>query len=382
MGFIKRHMWLVATLGAMVVLSALCVVFLFLWQGRYQAYAKVLEKSKRQLSGGAQYYNEEAAEKLKGAARFREEKHKELLNYLRQVKWTELIPHIFPKYKSDTQVYNFKIKYKGALQDFMKTLGAASFEPGKAPPLTRVQMYVRSDAFFKDAWIEQTALPPTPEMIMKKLRDSQDDLWLQETIVGAIKRTNDLYFAAMGTAEDNQTVATAVVKELHEIRIGAQYLPTNRFMGGSRGRRFLYAGEKADEFAGLTLAPSTEEEQVDKRAPTLTGRASDNCNRRYFVLPFRVTAIVDAGNYAELIRQLTGTRSFITILDVNYEVIPEVESAYRSFGLMRSDQTTRHEVYGRDRPLARVTLWGESLLFRIDGGRPTVSAPESESGKS
>jgi len=382
MGFLKRHLWLVATLGAMVVLSAVAVVLWSSYRGRLANREGVLKRSEAALRQMRYYYNRNTARKLEAATKLRQGELSDILDYLRrQSKWEPLIPGIFPRYRNEAQVFEFKYKYREKLNEFMDLLGAVNPAPEGGADVLKAVMFTRPEAFFKAEWINQNVLPDNPDEVMKRLRESQDDLWLMEDVVRAIRRTNDRYFEVMEIEPADQTVAHAVVKELHSIEIGADKVDLARTVGMGRGRRYLFIGQET-EAPGMrpgmgTRSPSREPQEVVGRAMTLTGRASDTSKGRYWVLPLKVTVIADAGNYAELLRELTGTRSFITVDNLTYEVIPETESAYRSFNLMQPKEATRIEVYG-DRPLARVTLWCESLVFRVTGARPTVPPPPKD----
>jgi hypothetical protein len=382
-------MWLVGLVAGMVILSGAAAALLVVNHGRRSSRATVLEKSLDALRRESQYYNPAAAKALDEATAFRQKQLNEIVTHLRQdSQWEPLIPGIFPAYRTRTQVYNFKLQYPGKLKEFMARLGAADPNDETRSPLEMPMMHANPvTSFYTADWISKTELALTREALMKQLRHSQDDLWLQEDIVAAIKRTNDLYFETLAIPEEKRTIQKAVVKELQRVTIGVQRGDGSSYSpyGGSsrRGQRYLYAGEQqSDDFAmGGTAQPAQPAEaETDKLAMTLTGRASDNNQGRYWVLPFSVTVTADAGNAMELVRQLTGTRSFITIVNVRYEIIPETENAYRSMGMMMPKLDTRTVVYG-NRPLARLTLWGESLIFHVEGARPTVPPkPKTEGG--
>ena len=380
MSLVKRHLWLVVILGVMVVLSAGAVVLMVLFQGKAAARQAVLAKSQSvlQTMGGA-IYKDQTAEALVAAADFRKQKLADIENYIRTSgQWTPLAPTIFDRH-TDTDVYAFRNAYKGrGFQELRQTLNAFVWDSAKGlidPEAQFATMYVAADAFHKHPWLDAPTLPRDEDEVMLRLRESQDDLWLMQDIVGAIKRTNDMFFAlAEVPPEDQKKLEFSAIKELRRIDIGAQAVGLGR--GGYEGAtsRYLYIETPT---GGATSA--SEEKQTDSKAMTLSGRASDNAKGRYRVLPFRVVVVGDAGNAPELIRQLTGTRSFITVLNVRYEMIPDVETQYRSY-LLRPEIKTRNVVYG-SRPLARLTLTCESLVFRLDKARPTVPPAPSESQK-
>lgn len=385
MELIKRHMWLVVTLAVMVVLSAGACVAMAMYKGRGDGYVAVLAKSYKVLSGINVFYTDEASRALNETTQHRKKQIATIEKFVLQSgKWRPLVPGIFPRYRSNPDVYKFKERYrKDKFTEFRETLGGVTWDNEKGATGLLPQdatMYIRSDAFYKDPWIDQGTLGPDRKRIMQQLIERQDDLWLQEDIVAALKRSNDTCFDSDGVDADKRTVAAAVVKELHAIRIGVQFMPRGR--SSRRSTRYLYIGDEptdaSTDYYGMGGAAEEQEAtDVEGQALTLTGRASDNNGQRYYVLPFKVVLIVDAGKWPEIVRQMTGSRSFITVLNVEYEQIPEVESAYRG-KLARSDPKERVFVYGR-RPIGQLTLWCESLVFRLKGARPTVLAKARKS---
>jgi hypothetical protein len=244
-------------------------------------------------------------------------------------------------------------------------------------------------SFYTAPWIPEKTLREgaggltQQQVVQGLLRDSQDDLWLQEDIVWAIKRTNDTHFDGLQLEKSQRKVATAVVKELLEILIGADNVDRGRtggMMGGTRPGRYRYLTEPGAKSPGTMGAASAGEPETTARGQTMTGRVTNNNGNRYQVLPFRVRVIADAGNYLELVRQLTGSRSFITVENVQYDIIPEKEEAYRGARMMRPNMADRTEVYGV-RPLAVVTVWAESLVFAIPGARPTTPVKAEAAAK-
>lgn len=412
MSFVKRHLWLAIILGVMVVLSVGAIVVLVLFQTKASARQGVLVKSQTMLRSIDSYYKDETGEALVAAATFREKKLADIENYIRtQGQWVPLMPGIMPPklyYKdeagkrhsvekdqgkffrlddaggrqeidpskvsevqpSDVEVYTFRTLYKAnSLQDLRKTLNAVVWDSARGlidPATQSATMYVAADAFYKHPWLDAPGLPRSEDEVMLRLRESQDDLWLMDDIVAAIKRTNDTFFTLAQVPPEQQLLRYAVIKELHKIEIGAQTVGLGRGSSEGAASRYLYVEPPTGD------AMAAEEKQTEAKALTLSGRASDNAKGRYRVLPFRVTVVADAGNAPELVRQITGTRSFITVLNVRYEMIPDVESQYRAY-LLRSEMKTRHVVYGA-RPLVRMTLTCESLVFRLDKARPTVPA--------
>ncbi len=387
MNLFRRHWWLVATLGAMVVLGGTCVAMSILAQGKAARRTAVLEQSMRMLGPDVVYYNDNAVHQIKQATAYRTEQLENIQRYLqRQGDWEVLVPGIFPQYQAETRIYQFKARYMTELERFKEELGAveAPEEDEGLPPVQHT-MYTHEGSFYVAPWIGQSKLPAFDER-MTRLRQSQDDLWLQEDIVRAIQGANKEYFELNDVAEGERSVAGAVVKELHEIQIGADVLGGRgrvwaRPGGSRRDQRYLYVASEdrtARMRPGGTGEPTEQVPEADARARTLTGRASNNSEGRYKVLPFRVSVVADAGDYMAFVRRLSGTRSFITPLSVQYEIVYENENAYREL-LRNVTQDTRVSIYG-PRPLAKVTVTGESLIFQVEGARPTLPPkPDKES---
>jgi hypothetical protein len=383
MEFIKRQMWLVVTVGVIVVLSAPSLVLWFGSRSKSEARIKVYKASRDKVSKIDQVVNSESVKYVKEAAAYRQQEREEILKSQRKPQnWPLLVAGVLPNYPGDTRVYEFKNKYNLQLKEFARMLGAVSDRELPTVGISGSMLY-KEEAFFKAQWIREPTINQNHQTVIEQLRESQDDIYIQEDIVQAIKRTNDLYFQAQGIAPEMQTIAKAVIKELHQIGIGRAYdrLPE---INSPRADAPVYQGGRrdrvvADRPGALTGFGSSASEQVvetDKRAETLTGHATNNNGAKYKVMPFRLVVIADAGNFHELLRQLSGTRSFFVVESVRVDLIPETDSAYKNYGLTISDSVaSRLATYG-PRPLAQVTVVGESLIF-YGTGRPTLPPEQS-----
>jgi len=382
MEFLKRQLWLVITIGVMVVLS---FPFLYMWfssQGKKSAREKVYRASQEKIVGSEPYYNSKMAEYLERAAEYRTGQRKKVLKSQRgQQDWPLLVKNILPTWPGDARVFEFKNLYRQKLQEFMRILSAVDVDDLGGGEITAT-MFAKEERFFAAQWIGETRLAGH-DVVMEGLRQSQDDIYIQKDIVNAIRRTNDLYFEKL--PENKRTVRNAVIKELVQIGIGRAYdtLPTSikpesrEYAGEWRNRVVEDKDSSGPGGGGFGSRQQTKAPEVtDTRAKSMTGHASNNNGEKYNVLPFRLVVIVDAGNYHELLRQLGGTRSFFIIEQVRFKIIPEIESSYKSFELaMVSDASSRLRYYG-ERPIGQLVLVGESLIFK-DTGRPTLK-PEQE----
>lgn len=269
----------------------------------------------------------------------------------------------------------------------MTVLDAVDPVEKPAAALTKT-VFASAGVFYTDPWMqqaEQDGLPPR-DMTIENLRRDQNALWLMEDIVLAIRRTNSTYFENADIPENQRNVTHAVVKEIHEISLGEQAatIPDSVGVQSSRSRTGQWYREVEAQRTGRRGGPGAIDAETEgapevegRASGTLTGRASNNNGDRYKVLPFRLVVICDAGNFAELIRQLDGTRSMMTVGQVRYLVIPETESSYGQFNLMVPDVQSRVQIYG-ERPLAQLVIVGESLVFQHRGARPTLPPQEPE----
>ncbi|HOI54939.1 MAG TPA: hypothetical protein PLP01_06790 [Phycisphaerae bacterium] len=383
MEFIKRQMWLVVTLGVIVVLSVPSLVLWFSNRSKSDARIKVYKTSRDKVSKIDQVVNRESVEYVKEAAAYRQQEREEILKSQRKpLSWPLLVPGVLPNYPGDTRVYEFKNKYNLQMKEFARVLGAVSDRELPTVGMSGPMLY-KEEAFFKAQWIREPTINQNQQTVIEQLRESQDDIYIQEDIVQAIKRTNDLYFQAQGISPEMRTIAKAVVKELHQIGIGRAYdrLPEINspradapvYQGGRRDR---VLADRPGAFTGFGGSGTEQVTETEKRAETLTGHATNNNGEKYKVMPFRLVVIADAGNYHELLRQLSGTRSFFVVESVRVDLIPETDSAYKNYGLTISDSVpSRLMTYG-PRPLAQVTVVGESLIF-YGTGRPTLPAEQS-----
>jgi len=393
MDFLKRQWWWVLTIGLALIGSGVAGVFWYLAASQEMQRKSVLSLSMKKLNGLDRFYNDDAVRVLGDAAAYRQKEFEEAQKDLKMAgSWDVLVPGIFPEYRESTQVYEFKNRYPARLAALMQTLNAGDPAQLVGGATIQVSMLAKPDVFYTAPWIPERNLKSKAE-VMADLRNSQDDLWLQQDICLAIKRANDVFFDSPDGQKLGRTVAAAVVKELHEIGIGRQF---DQVPAGGKGFSAVYAANSprfryvlggggpgplgvATGGAGPSGSKTEFPEAGNVRAPTLTGHAGNNNGGRYRVLPFRIAVVADAGNYLELVRQLGGTRSFITVENVQYSIIPESEAGYRSNGVFVTQPRQRLEVYGR-RALAHVVITGESLIFEVPGGRPTLEPKTAEAG--
>jgi hypothetical protein len=391
MSFLKRHWWWVLVLGTTAVLMVVGIVLSLLLAHEKSRNEAVINNSLKALRGVKQFYTPEAAKKAAAAAEYRDQQFKDIQKYVEQPKsaWDVLVPEVFPVYNEEKQrrlLFEFRSRYVVRLQSFMPRMNAGDPEL-LSGGVVGVALFAKAPStasagsFYWDSWIPTTAGEPPHNQAENQtaLRESQDNLWLQEDIVDAIKRTNDLWFKSRDLSAAEQTVANSVVKELHEIVIGRA---ADEATGGGGGRSFAssYSGESTRyRFVGSGTAPGglaaaagrAAPEAPGVRAPVPSGLASNNNGGRFLVLPFKLTVTADGGNYLELVRQIGGTRSFITVENVDYTILPETESGVKTLYLTQAGQRS---LYG-PRALATVVIRGTSLIFEAadkDGGRPTL----------
>jgi hypothetical protein len=373
MSFLKRHWWWVLVLGSTAVLMGLGVGLFFWWHAEASRDQMVLDKSLNALRGVKQFYNPKAAEKAAEAAEYREKQLLDIQKYVAQPEsvWDVLVPGVFPNYTARSQLFEFRTRYLTKLQSFLPRMNAGDPEQ-LSGGVVGVALFAKAPttanagSFYWGEWISPASAPPeSRETNQVNLRESQDDIWLQEDIVDAIRRTNDLWFGSREIPPGERTVANSVVKELREIIIGraaddvssARPFATS-YAGDSPRYRYVTAGPGAGVGAGLgRLLP----EAPGVRAPVPSGLASNNNGGRFLVLPFKLTVTADGGNYLELVRQLGGTRSYITVESVDFTMLPETEAGAKTLYLTQAGQRT---LYG-PRALATVVIRGASLIFEL-----------------
>lgn len=390
MSFLKRHWWWVLVLGTTAVLMVVGIVLSILFSNEESRNEAVIKKSLNALHGVKQLYTPEAAKKAAAAADYRDQQFKDIQKYVAQPKnvWDVLVPEVFPVYNEEKQrrlLFEFRSRYVVKLQSFMPRMNAGDPE-SLSGGVVGVALFAKAPStasagsFYWDAWISPASGEPPHNQVENQtaLRESQDNLWLQEDIVDAVKRTNDLWFKSRDLPASEQTVANSVVKELHQIVIGRAADEAagaggrsfaSSYSGESTRYRFVAAGAGSGGMPAVAGRAAPEAPGV--RAPVPSGLASNNNGGRFLVLPFMVTATVDGGNYLELVRQLGGTRSFITVESVDYAILPETEAGVKTLYLTQAGQRS---LYG-SRALATVVIRGSSLIFEAtdkEGGRPTL----------
>lgn len=387
MSFLNRHWWWVLVLGTTAVLMGVGVG-LWAWRNAEASRdAKVIKNSLKALQGVKQLYCREAAEKAATAASYREQQLKEIQKYVEQPKnaWDVLVPDVFPSYKERRQLFEFRSRYLVKLQSFMGRMNAGDPDQlnGVVALFAKAPSTTSPGSFYWDPWASPGVEPPTEhEVNQAALRESQDNIWLQEDIVDAIKRTNDLWFKSRDLPASEQTVANSVIKELggpstpgiiigRAADEGGKSFATSYSGDNARYRYVTPAGVPGQGGMGLPPGSKGAPEAPGVRAPVPSGLASNNNGGRFLALPFKVTVTADAGNFLELIRQLGGTRSYITVENVEYTILPETDAGTHTLFL---SQTGQRVLYG-PRALATVVIHGTSLVFQAadkEGGRPTL----------
>lgn len=375
MEIVRRHAFWFAFGAIFLALLAVEAWFTLAWRGD----AKVLEKSFKlsdsKLGKMALKYNKPSIDGLKKASKAIKGENADIVDYIRQMgaerkpAVDQLFPSPPPK-KADLQLGLMKDTYEDELQRLMNTLGAVDVEDEDTPAeeLLKAGVFASlEESFHKPKWLEGMGLPT-----IVQAREGQENLWLTEDIVNAIKIVNDNFFGSKAGQGRPQTVANAPIKQLLGLRIGDGHASLKKG-GGARGKRYRRATGKRAR-ASRTRHPKTKTPQPEKvpEAESLTGHASEN--PLYNVLPFRLDVIADNELGGMLIRELAGGESFITIEAVSIEAVDR-----ESIAKPRSDGLKVAKLYG-SRGLVRLIIIGESLVFELPGGRVTTP-PKKEKAK-
>jgi len=261
-----------------------------------------------------------------------------------------LVANLFPVSTDINLRHSFKAEYDAALAGFMKRLRAVPppsteerrGEPGVPTPAADVPeglMHVHPQVtFFRPDWVDRQEAP-----ILDLCRLGQENIWLQEDLVGVIE---EMCKALVDPNKKRVTLADSPIKELVEIRIGAEYA--------------VLAGSRMPSGTGRYRTA----ERSGGRPPTLTGLTSDP--GFYLVLPFRLVVIIEDRYVGELLRRLKGTESFLTIDAWRAKFITD-----GSFERGREMMALQRDVYG-PQGVVRLELTGESLVFQLPGGRVTT----------
>jgi hypothetical protein len=365
---IKRHLFLVA-LGGGVAVIALAVGLL-----TYFGYAAPNAKLQRSYD-----ITQDLATKMKQSPIFtadlvadmakqddlRKSQYADLLSAIRKegAARKPLVAGVFPTTTDSGKRLNFKNKYDVEIQRFAKELQAvpAPYLEKDAVRAEEGLMYIHPKmSFYRPDWVEKAEAPS-----IEKVREGQENLWLMEDVVGIIKKMNEDLRAADPQLKDQRpTQANSAVKEINEIRIGADYATlTGSKMSSSMGRYMLAAPQlrKADEKGDKKDAKEPEKAEAPPRAPTLSGRWSEP--GFYQVLPFRMVLVVESRYTGELIRRLKGTESFISVAAVRIKPL----------GDNSKEMMAPRSHYGMHQAIDRLEVVAESLLFQLEGGRVTTA---------
>ncbi len=373
MDFVKRHWWLVATIAAMVVLSAGALVLRHMSISTADARERTLQLSLRTASN-IQPVPPALLEPLDKANTEMQENLEKIRNYPDPKWWQPLVPGDNPEW------FQFRDAYRSALRQLERDLNAVSRENLAAASADSGSIVVAPEAFYTAPALK-AASAPSPSERTSQMLSAQEDMWLMQDLVKAIVATNDLHYSNTGL---KPSITNAAIKELLKIEIGAQYAqPSTSRTTVAAGERYLRLRPPAGSSpfdSGLGTTSDDQGLPREVRALTVTGHASNNNEGKYRVLPFRITVLADAAQYAELIRQLPkDSRSFVTVLNVSFSIIPDADTAYRGKGLSVSTADQRLAIYGK-RPLARVEIVGQSLVFTDPAVRPTPGKTPNGSG--
>lgn len=375
---LKRHVFLVGLVAGVVVLLAIILLL------SYTLSISPRETTRKELlfvQGQAKtlannpVYTAKLVEELTapktGELAQRSAEYEGLINFIRDMGAGRkpIIAKLFPLSPDTNLRHQFKTAYQDKLKEFAATLKAivppaiiARASSGGAdskkepPPLP-------ADGFF--VLIHPTDTFPTPDWVtrpeppaLEQCREAQEDLWLMEDLVTCIaKMDNDLSGLAPGA---KPTIKKSAVKELVEIRIGAQSASL------TGGRMSAMSGR---------FVPAASESKGGARAPTISGRWSQPDTPvkppytklgMYKVLPWRLVVVVESRYSGELVRRLVGTESFLSV-DATAER-PIVEASFSgTHDWIAPDRAS----YGGE-GVVRMEIVGESLVFQLEGGRITT----------
>jgi hypothetical protein len=383
MELVKRHMFLVGLVAAVVVIGlAVGLVTYFVYtrpNAQTEQTIRAAKSRAAKLLPPNSVFTPALVESMAGQVDLRKKEYEGILDFVRKLGGARVpaVPGLFPTATDTNLRHTFKSAFDDALDKFMKRLNAtmppevmkgteAEKSRPEAPP-EGILMYAHKKlSFFRPDWVEKAEAPSPQEV-----HNGQENLWLQEDLVGLLAKMNDDLVAGQP-----KTVANAPIKELIEIRIGGEWaVLTNSKMTATTGR-YMPTAPLARGKTGEALAGAI-------RAPTLTGRWSVPDERdaktgalvrpgMYKVLPFRITVVVESRYSGELVRRLKGTESFITVDAFREKPITEA-SVERARDIMAPSRS----IYG-PRGIVRLEIVAESLIFQLEGGRITTSpAPKA-----
>jgi len=381
MEMIKRHAFEVA-LAAIVA-----VVVLAVGLGAYLAYGRetarlqsVLNSARKQAQDllGGTLFSEPIVKKMGQQVDRRKREYEDLMQFLRTQSAARkpLVANLFPKSTDLSLRQAFKAEYDQEIARLMATLGAVKpvlvkeIASAKAQERLVVSDESRQARMFADPkrsfvrpdWVDKSEAPG-----LEEARKAQEDIWLMQDIVSLVANANDEIIRSEGVS--SKAIGWSPIKELVVIRIGAdaEGLPGTKMAGGAGRYRPAVA-------AGATGA-----------APTRPGGPSSmpvwqrpGVRDFYNVLPFRLSVVVDARYFGEVVRRLKDRETFINVKAWTVSpIVTEVQLARH-----RDLSATSLEDYGRkegDPPrvvrdaLVLLDVAGESLAWTLEGGRVTAA---------
>jgi len=377
---IKRHLFLVALGGGVAVIALAVGLVTYFGYGAPNAKLRRSYANTGNIASDVQkspVFTADLVADMVKQVELRKGQYADLLGVIRKegAARKPLVAGVFPTTTDSGKRLDFKNKYDAELRRFMKELGAVA-APGIEKDPSRIEeegaVYVHPKlSFSRPEWVDRPEAPS-----IDKVREGQENLWLIEDVVGIIKKMNeDLRAADPQLKGQRPIVATSAVKEINEIKIGAEYagLAGSRMAGGMG--RFSPAppgAGKADDKSDKKDAKEPEKADVP-RAPTLSGRWSSP--GFYQVLPFRLAVVVESRYSGELIRRLRGTESFISV--EAFRIKPLSENAKE---LMAPRKDYGVGMQQEQQAIDRVEVVAESLLFQLEGGRVTTAPAKPVAG--
>ena len=361
---LKRHVFLAGLVAGVVVVSLAAVLAVyFLYTRSSQQMRQSLDATKQRANAllGGQVYTPELVAEMARQVDLRKKQYEDLVNYIRGLGKARkpLVQNLFPNCADVNLRFTFKSAYDDAIVKFMKRLSAMAPLPpekagdagaSRAEPQEGVMYASPKATFVRPEWVEKAEAPTPPEC-----RLGQENIWLMEDLVDVLAKMNE------ELAPGNTTVANSPIKELLEIRLGAEAGSLlGSKMPGLPGGRYM---PDAPTASGRS-APKPGEKAEAPRTPTLAGRWSQR--GFYRVLPWRITVVVESRYAGELVRRLKGTESFLSVDAVREKPVTDV-SFDRSRDLLAPDR----RAYG-NRGVVRLEIVGEALIFDLEGGRVTA----------
>jgi len=356
---IKRHLFLVALGGGVLVIAlAVSLVTYFGYVSPNARLRKTYDSTLALTNSlkGNPIYTAGLEKAMSDQVDLRKKQYADILNAIRKdgAARKPLVEGVFPTTTDSGKRLDFKNKYDAQLRQFMKDLRAVP-PPGVEKDVVRTEdegaMYIHPKmSFFRPEWVDRAEAPG-----IEKVREGQENLWLMENVVGIIKKMNE----DLRPKDAGVMVSTSPVKEINEIRIGADVAVLAGSKMGSSPGRYMPASpvaRKPDEKAEKKKGEGAEA----PRAPTLSGRWSEP--GFYQVLPFRLVVVVESRYSGELIRRLKGTESFISVAALREK--PLVDNS--------KEMMAPRKDYGPQRGIVRLEVVAESLVFQLEGGRVTT----------